>query len=544
MILVFLSPLDLVRCERVCQSWRDGIRSWIALIGLQLHFPYSGEMQDLARKDLLPHQVLKLLVRQDRAFERGEPTSVRRFPHARHWALAGDFVAWADTDANKVQWQCLPSTGGNRKAGKTRVVKLQAWITASRPVRLQYLRLNTDGYLLARIIVDVADETETIYDIVCSLKDDEELVWHLVHEDIPKLSSPELTPLCIGRDRAYFAYKTRNHGYDLVAFKAQTGEKLYQTPLTAEIANGDGDYHRMDHDAPIDLMDFAGSDERIIQFDSDRLMSSLDYSMGPESFSIINGTDGQVMQKIDYAPLAYPEMAKSTTIAIHHQTLQAFSVGIGDYGPDALTLVRNRKPDEYKLSTDAVEEIVFSPTAREEYLTGFHKRKVQRTKAAQEAARKKEREERIRQRKRIREERTHELQEHVRQVNAAIRPDFEDDRPAAVEPVDHEAEYVDEDKYTSVVVEEMDVSREGLRKAHGDDIEEQDQDTQPDKSAQNGKGTASSKTPGKHGQRKDGAVKPKKKRKKFRYESKAERKVTREKERSKNRQQAKARKTK
>ncbi|RMZ82882.1 hypothetical protein DV737_g1871, partial [Chaetothyriales sp. CBS 132003] len=216
----------------------------------------------------------------------------------------------------------------------------------------------------------------------------------------------------------------------------------------------------------------------------------------------------------------------------------------------------------------AVEEIVFSPTARQEYLTGFHKRKVQRTKAAQEVTKRKEREERIRQRKRIREERKQELEAHVRQVNAAIQPELEGDGgddesedgeedtdeggsavedgdgdgAAVVEPVDHEAEYVDEDKYTSVVVEEMDVSREGLRKTH-DDAKEQSQGRPQDKPRQNGTGVASKPAPT-HGKARDGALKAKKKRKKFRYENKAERKATREKERSKNRQQAKARRAK
>lgn len=50
----------------------------------------------------------------------------------------------------------------------------------------------------------------------------------------------------------------------------------------------------------------------------------------------------------------------------------------------------------------ASAEITFDPNAREEYLTGFHKRKVQRIKHAQEEATKKERQERILERKRVR----------------------------------------------------------------------------------------------------------------------------------------------
>lgn len=48
-----------------------------------------------------------------------------------------------------------------------------------------------------------------------------------------------------------------------------------------------------------------------------------------------------------------------------------------------------------------IEEINFDDTARADYLTGFHKRKVQRTKRAQEEAEKKAREERITMRKQV-----------------------------------------------------------------------------------------------------------------------------------------------
>ena len=52
-----------------------------------------------------------------------------------------------------------------------------------------------------------------------------------------------------------------------------------------------------------------------------------------------------------------------------------------------------------KVST--VEEISFDATAREEFLTGFHKRKQQRILQAKEQAARREREERIKERKRV-----------------------------------------------------------------------------------------------------------------------------------------------
>ena len=59
-------------------------------------------------------------------------------------------------------------------------------------------------------------------------------------------------------------------------------------------------------------------------------------------------------------------------------------------------------PPKKRKASHAVEEIKFDPDARNEYLTGFHKRKVQRTKRAQEEAAKRARQEKIDLRKQVR----------------------------------------------------------------------------------------------------------------------------------------------
>lgn len=58
-------------------------------------------------------------------------------------------------------------------------------------------------------------------------------------------------------------------------------------------------------------------------------------------------------------------------------------------------------PPSKKRKVFAIEEIAFDNSAREEYLTGFHKRKVQRQKHAQEEAAKRAREEKIEMRKQV-----------------------------------------------------------------------------------------------------------------------------------------------
>ncbi|KAF8477205.1 nucleolar protein 12-domain-containing protein [Kalaharituber pfeilii] len=111
--------------------------------------------------------------------------------------------------------------------------------------------------------------------------------------------------------------------------------------------------------------------------------------------------------------------------------------------------------------------IEFDKAARQDYLTGFHKRKVQRTKKAQEEALRKAREERIKERKELRDNRKKELEEHVKAIEAALKPpgdlgdDTEEDEveepesetpPTACEPI-RQDEYVDEEKFTTVTVE-------------------------------------------------------------------------------------------
>lgn len=101
--------------------------------------------------------------------------------------------------------------------------------------------------------------------------------------------------------------------------------------------------------------------------------------------------------------------------------------------------------------------------------------------------------------------------------------------------VDYEAEYIDEDKYTTVTVEEMDPSREGLLKSQAEEDSEDEVQTSKSEADLQSK-QAAEKT-----QKKSSDTKPKKKKKKFRYESKEERKLARAKERMSRARKAQAR---
>lgn len=211
-------------------------------------------------------------------------------------------------------------------------------------------------------------------------------------------------------------------------------------------------------------------------------------------------------------------------------------------------------PSKKRKATHTVEEITFDDSARQEYLTGFHKRKVQRQKHAQEEAAKKAREEKIEFRKQLREDRKKQVEEHVKNIEAIMKEskvaglgsdqegseagDSDKDQdewngieeaPEApvLEAVDHEDEYIDEDLYTTVKVEAVSVDRDGLH--NKTELEAADEVSDEGSAADNAVSKQAKETTSSKG-RKDF---PTKKKKKFRYETKVVRQMTNKKNKDK-----------
>ncbi|KAM4055943.1 nucleolar protein 12 (25kDa) domain-containing protein [Hirsutella rhossiliensis] len=200
-------------------------------------------------------------------------------------------------------------------------------------------------------------------------------------------------------------------------------------------------------------------------------------------------------------------------------------------------------PSKKRKTTSSVQEITFDDGARQEYLTGFHKRKLERVKHAQEQAAKQARQEKLDARKQLRDERRREVEEHVQTVNRLLRESGAVVDPVEAEPndgdedewggfpdkpdldiIDHEEEYVDEDRYTTVTVETVSVSREGLSKPQTEANEADDVETAHPSS-------------GDQEFREKEARPAKIKKKKFRYESKIERQLTNSRQRAKSQRQ-------
>lgn len=160
----------------------------------------------------------------------------------------------------------------------------------------------------------------------------------------------------------------------------------------------------------------------------------------------------------------------------------------------------------------------------------------------------------------MRQQRKADLEKHVEEINRLVKqanPDIsssgeeedseaddsndngewngiKDDAPAEAEAViDQEDEYIDEDKYTTVTIESVGISKSGFEKAAG--AKQDDDDDAAAAEKQKREWT-------KEKPKSDRPKKPKKK--KFRYETKAERKMERVKQGLKKKKQAQARKGK
>lgn len=133
------------------------------------------------------------------------------------------------------------------------------------------------------------------------------------------------------------------------------------------------------------------------------------------------------------------------------------------------------------------------------------------------------------------------MEDHVRRVNDMLKASnaatAEDDNEPESEQaeewdgfpdkpdldiVDHEEEYIDEDRYTTVTVETVSVSRDGLAKPELPSQEEENEEAEKEEEKEE------------ETDKKETRRAPKPKKKQFRYESKAERDFENRKQRARN----------
>lgn len=142
----------------------------------------------------------------------------------------------------------------------------------------------------------------------------------------------------------------------------------------------------------------------------------------------------------------------------------------------------------------------------------------------------------------LREERQQAVEDHVQRVNALLREaqqaGQEDDKSAdlgaeddewsgieeevRIQPVDHEEEYIDEDRYTTVTIEAVNIDREGLHKPEHDSEDDEEDVKESERAQEAARNPSKERT-------------PRAKKKKFRYESKGERRLAERRQKAKKR---------
>jgi ribosomal RNA-processing protein 17 len=146
----------------------------------------------------------------------------------------------------------------------------------------------------------------------------------------------------------------------------------------------------------------------------------------------------------------------------------------------------------------------------------------------------------------MKDDRKKAVEEHVETVNKLLREarkagtsdtesenesgdeDFGGFEDEPIQPVDLEEEYIDEDRYTTVTIEAVNVDKDGMHRPDAEDDEGADEDDE-DAGGKKSKAADAGGAPDKN--RKEWPKKPRKK--KFRYETKIERKLTEAKRKAK-----------
>lgn len=90
-------------------------------------------------------------------------------------------------------------------------------------------------------------------------------------------------------------------------------------------------------------------------------------------------------------------------------------------------LTGGKKYQQRQAKKYGVDEVVFDKNSRQEYLTGFHKRKLERKKKAQEFHKEQERLAKIEERKQVRDERQRNFEEQFKQLQDTKKMSLDDD---------------------------------------------------------------------------------------------------------------------
>ncbi|KAL4999438.1 hypothetical protein BDV10DRAFT_193644 [Aspergillus recurvatus] len=220
-VLGFLDPVSVIRCERVHKGWVAFIRLWICAVGLRTHFPDAWSLE-LKQDEATSVEIYKQETAPFATFPSGKASAIRRISaHTRLFTVAGDFGAWYD--GQHIRWQDL---GFCEDGSFHRIQKLKMELKEDESVsRIHSLHLNRDGCLLIRALPMIGAYKDFLVDLKSG-----EIRWR--REELaavvldPMDDRRTLRPVCLGADRVYYVSDRV-----IAALDIYSGAQLYEALL-------------------------------------------------------------------------------------------------------------------------------------------------------------------------------------------------------------------------------------------------------------------------------------------------------------------------
>ncbi|KAH0541682.1 hypothetical protein FGG08_003845 [Glutinoglossum americanum] len=148
-IFMFLSPVDVVRCEAVSRHWKATAGFHMTGYLIRRDFPYAWESERFAGlADDERMTEFKRLAFENEAIRLGKATWAYQYTDAQICSVAGDYVVWHKQGESYIQWQVLTGAGETgRQVGGTRVFKVSELVQTSGSVKIESLHVNNLGIL-------------------------------------------------------------------------------------------------------------------------------------------------------------------------------------------------------------------------------------------------------------------------------------------------------------------------------------------------------------------------------------------------------------
>ncbi|KAF9895296.1 hypothetical protein FE257_000200 [Aspergillus nanangensis] len=286
LVLDYLRPDDLVRCEGVSKFWQHIARTRMAKDGSRLDSITSpASTEEFIRR-------FKHAAARRANLRHGRASSVRRFTtdssvfyRPSPFRIAGNFVAWKSLDA--LLWGTLlfNDDGSVQPPREIDMAGVSCYSHSTSGREVPSLMVNADGYMFLRTMQNYPGRL--LSDRVSCLSTGE-VIWQQDLPEPPRFHDPPLLPLCIGKSRIYYT-RTDLTPHKLVAYDFKNDEKLYDEPVDSQKGT---------------LRDWYDSLELFVQ-GSEEFLLHITGSSNRSIATLYSGATGKVSEKYEYTGLSF-----------------------------------------------------------------------------------------------------------------------------------------------------------------------------------------------------------------------------------------------